>query len=502
MEAWLHLLIERPPQLTEKQHLHFEIFMRTAMQWWRNTLGEEGFAQFIGGLQQGGRFNRLMDDPRVRQQERLVELSETEMMKTMRPSGLRGLELAKLVANGEWDVVDPAFSEVHLVSQTLNQVARMSAEQLAEADPKLMLKALCDQFGTGPPRMRLPEWMWMLDDVDPVAALRSYDLEMDLYEDTELQFGIGYVYALRGDLAAAHAAMDCVLGLCRRMAAQFSGQMCVMRSRLVMVMAHAIHLPWLLSMLGREQDAREMFSALSLTWTSADESVDEVYKFSHGVVFRKQVRRRGSAKPTDATNTHSAEDLSWCIRLQCALCAAEESEVPTADIVSSVPSADVLESYIRDVGMTPGKTLHCRQGFCNLLLLAAQVFEKIDQHEDALNYLEKALQVDPSDPFTDRRPTTHAQGNALRGRILVALGKRQEAEAAFEMAVEVAHQTGLRLYELLALRDLKTLILDTDGRGEDGTRRIKAVLQEMKGPPAELTKLLGHGLDAEEILRA
>ena len=55
---------------------------------------------------------------------------------------------------------------------------------------------------------------------------------------------------------------------------------------------------------------------------------------------------------------------------------------------------------------------------------------------------------------------------------------------------------------MLALRDLKKLVLDGDGRGEEGTRRLKAVLQEMKGPPAELTRLLGEGLDAEVVLRS
>jgi hypothetical protein len=52
------------------------------------------------------------------------------------------------------------------------------------------------------------------------------------------------------------------------------------------------------------------------------------------------------------------------------------------------------------------------------------------------------------------------------------------------------------------MRDLKKHILDADGRGEEGTKRLKAVLAEMKGPPAELTKLLGGGLDAEAILRS
>ena len=90
----------------------------------------------------------------------------------------------------------------------------------------------------------------------------------------------------------------------------------------------------------------------------------------------------------------------------------------------------------------------------------------------------------------------------MRGRMLAAQGKQAEAEAAFEEAIEMSHRTGLRLLEMFALRDLKKHVLDGDGRGEEGIRRLKAVLKEMKGPPAELTKLLGEGLDAEAILRS
>jgi hypothetical protein len=69
-------------------------------------------------------------------------------------------------------------------------------------------------------------------------------------------------------------------------------------------------------------------------------------------------------------------------------------------------------------------------------------------------------------------------------------------------AIEVSHRTGLRLYEMFALRDLKKHILDAGGRGDEGAKRLKGVLAEMKGPPAELTKLLGGGLDAEALLRS
>ena len=95
------------------------------------------------------------------------------------------------------------------------------------------------------------------------------------------------------------------------------------------------------------------------------------------------------------------------------------------------------------------------------------------------------------DPFSDRRPTTQALGHSLRGRVLASQGEAAEAEAAFEEAAEAAHSKDLRLFEMFALRDLKKCVLDADGRGDEGTQRLKAVLQEMKGPPAKLTKLLG-----------
>ena len=113
------------------------------------------------------------------------------------------------------------------------------------------------------------------------------------------------------------------------------------------------------------------------------------------------------------------------------------------------------------------------------------------------------MRVDPDDPITDIRPTTQAQGYIIKGRVLAAQGKTSDAEAAFGLAVDVSHGTGLRLFEMLALKDLKAHVLDTDGRSDEGVQRLKAVLKEMKGPASELTKLLGEeGLDADTIMRS
>jgi hypothetical protein len=58
----------------------------------------------------------------------------------------------------------------------------------------------------------------------------------------------------------------------------------------------------------------------------------------------------------------------------------------------------------------------------------------------------------------------------------------------------VSHRTGLRLFELFALRDFFSCILKPGGRGGEVVPRLKAVLKEMKGPHAELAKLLGSTL--------
>ena len=49
-------------------------------------------------------------------------------------------------------------------------------------------------------------------------------------------------------------------------------------------------------------------------------------------------------------------------------------------------------------------------------------------------------------------------------------------------AVEYSRRMGLRLFEVFALRDLKKCAPDGDDRGEEGTKRPKAVVKEMKGP--------------------
>ena len=142
-----------------------------------------------------------------------------------------------------------------------------------------------------------------------------------------------------------------------------------------------------------------------------------------------------------------------------------------------------------------------RHGVVCLPLLAAQVCEQLEQLDDALQYAAVALRF-VTDPIAaaDMRPTTHVQAYALQGRVMASKGAMEDAERAFTSAISCAHSHGLRLLEMFALRDLKKCVLDDDGRGEDGARRLRSVLKEMKAPAEDLTRLLGDGLDAAVIL--
>eukprot|EP01045_Picozoa_sp_COSAG04_P025502 COSAG04_NODE_3358_length_2895_cov_2.093348_1_plen_400_part_00 len=345
--------------------------------------------------------------------------------------------------------------------------------------------------------MRLPEWDWSFftDDV-MLRTLEAYDWDEDPHTTfwNPVALGIGpAVSALRGNLDASRRGAEICLEVCQRMVDGLGGSHAT--TFRIVVEGAASRWPWQLRMMGRTQDAAKLMTDLGFTWSTADACADEKASIDFSV------RKRGSTERGTGFENQSAEDYAWSVKLNYVLCTSWR-EVPPADIIAALPSPELLESYMIDINQFPGISLLRRLDTKNLLLLAAEVCEKLERPADALLYLDKVLRVDESDPTTDMRPITHAEGHALRGRMFAAQGKEEAAEASFEEAIEVSHRTGLRLLEMFALRDLKKHVLDGDGRGEEGIRRLKAVLREMKGPPTELTKLLGEGLDAEAMLRS
>jgi tetratricopeptide (TPR) repeat protein len=395
-------------------------------------------------------------------------------------SWTKKIVMAKAFKTGDWDTHNPLWLE------DWQQKLRT-----AQKDGKGMIDLL-EQLYEYQAVIRLPQWSWECLSGDEVLAAmqgRDWALERLHYDDKAYNLA-----CLGGDIPYMTATLDFARDHVKRLVAESEGPL---RLRAIWLVASHCY-PWVLRLLGRTQEAKSLMEQADLTWTSADASVDKYAESRDKNSF--VVRNRGAKSgPSDVFDV-TAEDWSWSIRLQYVLCSTWR-ECPPDDVIADLPSPDTLVSYVTNIASGPGYGSHHWAGVRNLLLLAAEVCEKLERPDDALLYVAKALNNDPKDPYSDRRPTTQALGHSLRGRVLASQGKAAEAEAAFELAVQAAHSKEMWLFEMLALRDLKVHVLDKDGRGEEGLRRLKVVLKEMKGAPAELTKLLGGGLDAEEILR-
>eukprot|EP01046_Picozoa_sp_COSAG06_P029309 COSAG06_NODE_2708_length_6408_cov_2.142970_1_plen_1860_part_00 len=424
----------------------------------------------------------------------LLETTEAGRAHPMDPAGLQAeLEQQQLQDAGDLDALQP----LQLKRWQEGLDALLKADEPDHAKLLKMMHVI-DAWGILA-WMRLAGWDWALvDRIDTLNVLRSYNFDEDALNTNQcdaMMETTPLLPTLRGDIGTANAGFDVSLDAVRRHVAVQDGVHSVHVNWRIGLACGWFCLPFALMQLGRHGEAAKVMTDAGITWQTADARADAQAVADIGL------RERGSTAQGNPAPMWCAEDLSWTLKLQYVLCTTWR-EVPVADVIAALPSPDLLASWQIVSSHPYWQNLRLRSGSNNVVLLAALVCEKVERPADALLYLEKALRVGENDPTTDMRPTTHAIGHALRGRMLAAQGKKVEAEAAFEQAVEVSHRTGLRLLEMFALRDLKKCILDGDGRGEEGTKRLKAVLVEMKGLPAELTKLLGGGLSAEEILRS
>eukprot|EP01046_Picozoa_sp_COSAG06_P045960 COSAG06_NODE_6437_length_2933_cov_7.770995_2_plen_659_part_00 len=471
---------QRPPNLAPEEDAYVSLQTTVDFAWWFAREGRDGIHQWAPWITDEDFAGFL---PRA---VHLLETTEAGRHHTTSVEQLKEVSVMKQLQD-EGD-----FTRLYPIKLKRAQVE--SEKILQDVDLHKLMQD--DYVWSGAyALMHLKEWSWdWMEQVDVLALLQSYDFD---HADHMKHIGwhlphLAFLPALRGDIRSANACFDIALDILRRMMANMDGPFTtVFKPNILSAISHCT-LPSLLVLLGRSDDAAAIMNEVGTTWSTADACADE-----HGRL-RTGARERGSTE-RNSQHYNSVEDIAWRIKLQYVRCTTWR-DVPMADIVAALPSPDLLEGYITTVGINVWRTGRYTCG--SLQLQAASVCIKLERYADALLYLDKALRIDPNDPTTDRRAIVQAEGQTMRGRVLAAQGKKVEAEAAFEEAVEVSHRTGLRLFEMLALRDLKRHILDSDGRGEEGTKRLKAVLCEMKGPPAELTKLLGDGLDAEAILRS
>eukprot|EP01043_Picozoa_sp_COSAG02_P047012 COSAG02_NODE_4462_length_5335_cov_42.590718_3_plen_660_part_00 len=504
---------ECPRQLTAREYEHFVLHECLTWEWLKNFSGGSGhdIAEWSG-------VSWWKEEYTSAGRKRLIHILEnTEIGRAHKKDAAKvsqDEETAKHENTGNFSTLDPI---------EMTDWRQDTQEKLLVGDSRKLLTALTE---VNPRWFRLPEWSWdLLESIDFVAALHSFDFAHETKELAELGGPPRYaaflalISAVRGDLDVANQVLDYRAELDIEVLKAIEDRKQYQRAGAVDHFGtRAVHygMPWVLCMLGRTADAEAMMNRFGLTWTTAQARADAVADFDDPFT-----RKRGAQ--VSVYNLWSAEDWHWSTKLQYVLCTTWR-EVASADVIATLPSPEVLEAHIAKVNPHPGRSASITgPAVLNLLLLAAEVCEKLERPADALLYLDRALRVDPHDPATDIRPITRAVGLALRGRMLTAIGKREEGKAAFEEAIEVSHRTGLRLLEMFALRDLlnahtcsqplvhgstSAAALAAPDHDDDVVaaaagimQQLQAVLKEMKGPTSELTRLLGSGLDAEEILR-
>jgi hypothetical protein len=173
--------------------------------------------------------------------------------------------------------------------------------------------------------------------------------------------------------------------------------------------------------------------------------------------------------------------------------------VSEEEIMQDLPS---VENIIADTPTKPGQNVnamfHTSHVLTNSFLSCAYVCEKLGRAEEALQYALAGQTTDFARAGTTL-PLSRVLLQSVQARSLAALGRQHEAGPVFEAAAEECHEYGLHLYEALALRDLKVLVLDPMGLGEHGARHCGAVLRGMVASADDVSPLLG-GLDAAEMM--
>ena len=142
----------------------------------------------------------------------------------------------------------------------------------------------------------------------------------------------------------------------------------------------------------------------------------------------------------------------------------------------------------------------------NLPALLAEACEKLGLYEQALSYAEQAATNTDLKQGGSFLPSVQWRGHRTKAKCLVATGKPKEAEEAFEAALASIDGFEYFLLEILCVRDLKVLVLDKDGRGDEGSARLKAAIHRLLGEtpaPEQLSELavaLGDSIDLAAVL--
>jgi hypothetical protein len=104
--------------------------------------------------------------------------------------------------------------------------------------------------------------------------------------------------------------------------------------------------------------------------------------------------------------------------------------------------------------------------------------------------------------WSPTHPFIIIQSQTAIGRCQAKLGKKAEAEEAFQAAIAEAARCRLPFLEMIAHRDYIVHVLDADGQRDSQLAALGSAISCMALAPAEYTAILGSGLDAEVAVAA
>jgi len=259
-----------------------------------------------------------------------------------------------------------------------------------------------------------------------------------------------------GDVFAANAAFDHMLPYALRCLEEWSPQSVFEIWYLKSVW------PLWLYFLGRKEDARAILYAGP--YEDLPPQFDWIAEVT-GPVWRP----RGSA--VDHTGVFAAEDfLAHAQFLDVVL--ADEAP-PAAEALARLPEP---EKAARLGVLSPfGSIANLHFSTVGAAMLA---HERLGSTEGALTCAGIILGAELTMGGTTSRQR-HSLAHASRGRILAAQGNCDEAEAAFEAAIERADSYGGHFFAALALRDLCEHVLDGTSRAEAGRQRLAVAVSSL-----------------------
>ena len=199
----------------------------------------------------------------------------------------------------------------------------------------------------------------------------------------------------------------------------------------------------------------------------------------------------------------TAEQFSWLLKLHYVLVAPDPG-VTAQEFADALPD---FEAVVTMVNAGHGHSwFHLLSSNYNLPALLAEACEKLGLHDQALSYAEQAATNKDIKQGGTFLPSVQWRGHRTKAKCLVATGKPKEAEEAFEAALASIDGFEYFLLEILCVRDLKVLVLDKDGRGDEGSARLKAAIHRLLGETpapeqlAELAVALGDSIDLAAVL--